>query len=115
MDMNKFARDNDLARKFEKAIEKLDRSKGWEIFAGLDKGPIQVGMVYDGSVRFIAIKKAPKKKAKAKKVKVPPKGDALNREDGGKVKAIIGTSPGSEDLLPMTVDPDANKTEKTEG
>ena len=99
MDMNKFARDNDLARKFEKAIETLDRGKGWEVFAGLDKGPIERGVIYDGSVRFVAVKKTPKKKARAKPRK--------------KVKPVELVVSASDTGYPFSVD--LNKTDKEEG
>ena len=96
MDMNKFARDNDLARKFEKAIETIDNGSGWEVFAGLDKGSVVILVVYDGTVRFVPFKKVAKKKAKPKakpKEEEPPEGLPLE----------------------MKVDPEANKENPEEG
>ena len=70
MGMNKFAKDNDLARKFESAIESIRVGKGWSVFDGLDKGPITVTVIYDGGIRFMAVKK-PKKAKKTPKEPEP--------------------------------------------
>jgi len=63
-DMNKFAKDNDLARKFEAAIQIIDNGKGWEVFKDLDKGTTSVKVTYDGEIRFHQDKKPKKKKKK---------------------------------------------------
>ena len=69
MDIQDYAKKNDLARKLEKAIEAIRVGRGWAVFAGLEKGPITVKVIHDGgSVRFEAIKK----KKKAKKAPVEP-------------------------------------------
>ena len=85
MDMNKFARDNDLARKFEKAIETLDRGKGWEVFKGLDKGEARVRVVVSGGqVAFLPLEKPTKKakpKAKPKPKEEPPEGLPLDQPE----------------------------------
>ncbi len=71
--INKFAKDNDLARKFEMAIMDLNRGQGWAPFAGLEKGEVTVKVIYTGQIRFAALEKPkPKEKAK-KKVTAKPK------------------------------------------
>ena len=71
-EINKFAKDNDLAQKFERAIMNIDRGRGWAPFAGLEKGEITVKVVYNGQIRFVALEKPkPKKKVTAKPPKEP--------------------------------------------
>jgi hypothetical protein len=50
-EMSRFAKQNDLARKFEAAIEAINTGNGWGVFKGLDKGETIVKVVYDGQVR----------------------------------------------------------------
>ena len=66
-EINKFAKDKDLARKFERAIGNIDRGNGWAPFAGLEQGEVTVKVIYDGQIRFVALEK-PKPK-KVRKVK----------------------------------------------
>ena len=72
MDMNKYAKDKNLARKFENAIEDIDRGKGWGIFAGLDEGPITITVIHDGGIRFIATPKPKKAQKKPEPVEPTP-------------------------------------------
>jgi len=69
MEINEFAKKYNLARKFENAIEAIDRGKGWVVFDGLETGTVTVKVIYDGGVRFEAIKKPKKKKVKKTPVK----------------------------------------------
>ena len=70
MDMNVFAKENDLARKFEAALQEIENGKGWKVFKGLDEGECQVRITYDGRVIFHPVLKP--ERAKKEKVKPEP-------------------------------------------
>ena len=83
MEINEFAKKYNLARKFENAIEAIDRGKGWVVFDGLEKGPITVKVIYDGGIRFVSVKT---KKAKAKPKPKPTPRSEIDSEE--KVKEV---------------------------
>ena len=70
MGINDFAKANNLARKFENAIEAISRGKGWIVFDGLEKGTITVKVIYDGSIRFEAVQKPKKTKKEPEKTPI---------------------------------------------
>lgn len=74
-EMSRWAKGVDLARKFEAAIQTIDNGNGWEIFKGLDKGETLVKVVYDGQVRFLAVKPKKASKPRTKKAKPEMKDD----------------------------------------
>jgi len=73
MEINEFAKKHDLARKFEHAIGTIERGNGWAPFAGLEKGETLVKVVYDGLIRFEAVRKPEVKPTPKKKKDVAPK------------------------------------------
>ena len=83
MDITEFAKRNNLARKFEKAIEAIRVGRGWTVFDGLEKGPITVKVIYDGGIRFVSVKT---KKAKAKPKPKPTPRSEIDSEE--KVKEV---------------------------
>ncbi len=77
MDMNKYAKFNNLAVKFDKAMELLDQGNGWDVFAGIEKGETTVKVIHDGTrVRFESTKKkrprrVPKKEPEPDRAETP--------------------------------------------
>jgi len=73
MDVNEFAKRNNLAKKFEKAIETISVGNGWAVFAGLERGETLVKVVYDGLIRFESVRKPEVKPLPRRKKDVAPK------------------------------------------
>ena len=98
MEINEFAKRNDLAKKFEKAIETISVGNGWAVFAGLERGETLVKVVYDGQIRFEAVRKpevkpTPKKKPTAAKITLP----ILEDEEYINLKPIEGRGSNADD------------------
>lgn len=104
-EMSKWAKSVDLARKFEAAIQTIDIGKGWAVFKGLEKGETTVKVVYDGQVRFLAVK-PPKKKAAPKPKKVKKKEPKLAMSnDGSDSKPIFSSHTGGYENISLDVTP----------
>ena len=80
MDMNKFAKENDLARKFEAALQEIENGKGWRVFKGLDRGECQVRITYDGRVIFHPVLKPKRAKKKKQKPYATPTGEPITMD-----------------------------------